>query len=60
LRGDRDRAVQLLEECVPLAANAAFGWWWADPAAGLGIAGLAALEGARTWRAESLADTCCD
>jgi divalent metal cation (Fe/Co/Zn/Cd) transporter len=45
---------------VGLAANAALGWWWADPAAGLGIAGLAALEGARTWRAESLRDTCCD
>jgi divalent metal cation (Fe/Co/Zn/Cd) transporter len=45
---------------VGLAANAALGWWWADPAAGLGIAGLAAVEGVRTWRAESLADTCCD
>jgi hypothetical protein len=45
---------------VGLAANALFGWWWADPAAGLGIAALAALEGVRTWRAESLADTCCD
>jgi hypothetical protein len=44
---------------VGLAANAALGWWWADPAAGLGIAGLAAVEGVRTWRAESLADTCC-
>jgi divalent metal cation (Fe/Co/Zn/Cd) transporter len=45
---------------VGLAANAAFGWWWADPAAGLGIAVLAGVEGVRTWRAESLADTCCD
>jgi divalent metal cation (Fe/Co/Zn/Cd) transporter len=45
---------------VGLAANAALGWWWADPAAGLGIAALAAVEGVRTWRAESLADTCCD
>jgi len=45
---------------VGLAANAALGWWWADPAAGLGIAALAAIEGVRTWRAESLADTCCD
>jgi divalent metal cation (Fe/Co/Zn/Cd) transporter len=45
---------------VGLAANAALGWWWADPAAGLGIAVLAAVEGRRTWRAESLADTCCD
>ena len=45
---------------VGLVANAALGWWWADPTAGLGIAALAAVEGVRTWRAESLADTCCD
>lgn len=44
---------------VGLGANAAFGWWWADPVAGLGIAGLAAREAGRTWRAESLEDTCC-
>jgi divalent metal cation (Fe/Co/Zn/Cd) transporter len=44
---------------VGLAANAALGWWWADPVAGLGIAALAAAEARRTWRAESLADTCC-
>lgn len=42
-----------------LGANAAFRWWWADPVAGLAIAALAAVEAARTWRAESLADTCC-
>ena len=35
------------------------GWWWADPIAGLGIGVLAAVEGWRTWRADSLADTCC-
>jgi divalent metal cation (Fe/Co/Zn/Cd) transporter len=45
---------------VGLAANAVLGWWWADPAAGLGMAGLAAVEGVRTWRAESLTDMCCD
>lgn len=44
---------------VGLGANAAFGWWWADPAAGLVIAALAAVEAVRTWRAESLQDTCC-
>lgn len=44
---------------VGLAANAALGWWWADPLAGIGIAGLAAVEAVRTWRAESLEDTCC-
>jgi divalent metal cation (Fe/Co/Zn/Cd) transporter len=42
-----------------LGLNAAFGWWWADPCAGLGIAALAAVEAVRTWRAEALADTCC-
>lgn len=30
---------------VGLAANAWLGWWWADPVAGLAIAGLAAKEG---------------
>lgn len=44
---------------VGLGANAALGWWWADPVAGLGIAALALTEGRRTWQAESLEDTCC-
>ena len=44
---------------VGLAANAAFGWWWADPLAALGIATLALVEARRTWHAESLEDTCC-
>lgn len=44
---------------VGLAANAALGWWWADPTAGIAIAGLAAVEAVRTWRADSLEDTCC-
>jgi divalent metal cation (Fe/Co/Zn/Cd) transporter len=44
---------------VGLLANAVLGWWWTDPLAGLGIAGLAAVEAVRTWRAESLADNCC-
>lgn len=44
---------------VGLGANALLGWWWADPMAGLGIAMIAALEAVRTWRAESLEDTCC-
>ena len=43
-----------------LAANAALGWWWADPAAALVIAAIAVIEAVRTWRAESLEDTCCD
>jgi divalent metal cation (Fe/Co/Zn/Cd) transporter len=44
---------------VGLGANAVLGWWWADPTAGLAIAGLAGVEAVRTWRAESLEDTCC-
>jgi divalent metal cation (Fe/Co/Zn/Cd) transporter len=44
---------------VGLSANAALGWWWADPVAALGVAGFAGFEAVRTWRAESLEDTCC-
>lgn len=44
---------------VGLALNALLGWWWADPVAALGIAAIAAVEAVRTWRADSLADTCC-
>ena len=42
-----------------LGANWLFGWWWADPLAGLGIAALAVAEARRAWRAEALEDTCC-
>lgn len=42
-----------------LLANLWLGWWWADPLAALGIAVLAAIESLRTWRADSLEDTCC-
>jgi divalent metal cation (Fe/Co/Zn/Cd) transporter len=44
---------------VGLLANSALGWWWADSFAAIGIAALALVEGVRTWRAESLEDTCC-
>ena len=44
---------------VGLLANGALGWWWADPVAAIGIAALALVEAVRTWRAESLEDTCC-
>ncbi|HVE91583.1 MAG TPA: cation transporter [Actinomycetota bacterium] len=39
-----------------LAANALFGWWWADPAAGLVVAALAAREGQELW---STRNVCC-
>ena len=44
---------------IGLVANSALGWWWADPLAAIGIATLALFEAVRTWRADSLADTCC-
>jgi divalent metal cation (Fe/Co/Zn/Cd) transporter len=44
---------------VGLTANATLGWWWADPVAALGVAAFAGVEAVRTWRADSLADTCC-
>jgi divalent metal cation (Fe/Co/Zn/Cd) transporter len=44
---------------VGVGANRAVGWWWADAIAGLGIAVIAGAEAVRTWRADSLDDTCC-
>ncbi len=38
-----------------LVLNAAFGWYWADPLAGLAIAGFAIKEGRQAWRG----DACC-
>ncbi|MGZ4290754.1 MAG: cation transporter, partial [Gaiellaceae bacterium] len=35
-----------------LLANALAGWWWADPAAALAIAAVAAKEGIASWRGE--------
>lgn len=39
-----------------LAANSLFGWWWADPVAGLVIAALAVKEGRELWVTR---DFCC-
>jgi divalent metal cation (Fe/Co/Zn/Cd) transporter len=44
---------------VGLGLNALLGWWWADPVAALAVAGFATFETVRTWRADSLEDTCC-
>jgi divalent metal cation (Fe/Co/Zn/Cd) transporter len=41
-----------------LLANALAGWWWADPAAALVIAGVAAREGRASWRGEGCCETC--
>jgi divalent metal cation (Fe/Co/Zn/Cd) transporter len=35
-----------------LVLNATVGWWWADPIAALGIAGLAVREGQEAWEGE--------
>lgn len=38
-----------------IALNAAFGWWWADPVAALGMTPLLIREGSEAWRGED----CC-
>jgi divalent metal cation (Fe/Co/Zn/Cd) transporter len=40
---------------IGLSANALGGWWWADPATALVIAGVAIREGREAWRG----DSCC-
>lgn len=42
---------------VGLVANAAMGWWWADPVAAIVIALVAAREGYQLWTTED--PTCC-
>ena len=42
---------------VGLLANAALGWWWADPVTALVIAGVAVREARDAWRGESC--SCC-
>ena len=41
---------------IGLVANALFGWWWADPIAGLIIAVVAVREAVEAWRGEN----CCE
>jgi divalent metal cation (Fe/Co/Zn/Cd) transporter len=43
---------------IGLGANAALGWWWADPMAALVIGAVAAREGRSSWRGEGCCDTC--
>lgn len=50
---------------VGLLLNSLLDWWWADPIAGLVIAGVAAREGREAWRGDTCCapaaiDTCCD
>ena len=41
---------------VGLVLNATLDWWWADPIAGLVIAGVAVREGIEAWRGEHCDD----
>ena len=43
---------------VGLGANAAAGWWWADPVAALVIAAVAVREGRVAWRGEDCCEVC--
>ena len=43
---------------VGLVANAALGWWWADPVAALLIAAVALREGREAWRGEQCGCCC--
>jgi divalent metal cation (Fe/Co/Zn/Cd) transporter len=43
---------------VGLAANAAFGWWWADPVAALGVVVFLVREGRKALEAEHVDDCC--
>ncbi len=43
---------------VGLGANALFGWWWADPFAGLVIAAVAVREGRTSWRGDPACGCC--
>jgi divalent metal cation (Fe/Co/Zn/Cd) transporter len=44
---------------VGLAANAALGWWWADPVAGLAMTPIIAREGVRALRGRQCLDCHC-
>jgi divalent metal cation (Fe/Co/Zn/Cd) transporter len=41
-----------------LGANAALGWWWADPVAALVIASLAVRAGVEAWHGRGCCDAC--
>jgi divalent metal cation (Fe/Co/Zn/Cd) transporter len=49
-------AISAAAVLVSILANAVLGWWWLDPIAGLGIAGLAVREGREAWAGEVCGD----
>ena len=44
---------------VGAGANAAFGWWWADPAAAIAMTYFLVAEGRAAWRGEDSCDGDC-
>jgi divalent metal cation (Fe/Co/Zn/Cd) transporter len=49
-------AISAAAVLVSILGNAALGWWWLDPIAGLWIAALAVREGREAWAGEVCAD----
>jgi divalent metal cation (Fe/Co/Zn/Cd) transporter len=49
-------AISAAAVLLSILADAALGWWWLDPIAGLGIAALAVYEGREAWAGEVCAD----
>jgi divalent metal cation (Fe/Co/Zn/Cd) transporter len=49
-------AISAAAVLLSILANAALGWWWLDPVAGLGIAALAVREGREAWAGEVCGD----
>jgi len=49
-------AISAAAVLLSILANTVLGWWWLDPIAGLGIAGLAVHEGHEAWAGEVCAD----
>ena len=44
-----------LTTLIGIGLNAAFGWWWADPVAALGMTYFLVVEGREAWRGEDCA-----
>jgi divalent metal cation (Fe/Co/Zn/Cd) transporter len=49
-------AISAAAVLASILANTVLGWWWLDPIAGLGIAGIAVHEGREAWAGEVCAD----
>lgn len=49
-------AITAAAALVSILANDASGWWWLDPIAGIGIAGLAVREGREAWAGDTCGD----